>query len=57
VSAGLRPAGEDGAGLRDALLDVYVPRYGEGWAELLDSGVAYARIDAERMFTFSMPSA
>jgi uncharacterized pyridoxamine 5'-phosphate oxidase family protein len=40
---------------RQALLDIYVPRYGESWAEMLESGARYARIEAERMFTFSMP--
>jgi uncharacterized pyridoxamine 5'-phosphate oxidase family protein len=39
---------------REALLEVYVPRYGEGWANFLDSGPVYARIEAERMFAFSM---
>jgi nitroimidazol reductase NimA-like FMN-containing flavoprotein (pyridoxamine 5'-phosphate oxidase superfamily) len=48
---------EETAGFRQALLDVYVPRYGPEWEEFLDSGPVYARIDAERMFTFSMPSA
>ena len=43
------------AGFRNALLGVYVPRYGEQWEQFLDSGVRYARIDADRMFTFSMP--
>jgi hypothetical protein len=43
------------AGFRQALLDIYVPRYGEQWESFLDSGVQYARIDAERMFTFFMP--
>ncbi len=47
--------GEEGAGLRQVLLDIYVPRYGEGWAEFLDSGPVYARIEAERMFAFHMP--
>ena len=42
---------EHGA-FRQALLDVYVPRYGAGWERFLDSGPVYARIDAERMFTF-----
>jgi nitroimidazol reductase NimA-like FMN-containing flavoprotein (pyridoxamine 5'-phosphate oxidase superfamily) len=42
------------AGFRNTLLEVYVPRYGEGWEKFLDSGVAYARIDAERMFTYRM---
>jgi nitroimidazol reductase NimA-like FMN-containing flavoprotein (pyridoxamine 5'-phosphate oxidase superfamily) len=44
------------ADFRRALLDVYLPRYGPSWERLLDSGVAYARIDAERMFTFCMPA-
>lgn len=44
------------AGLRRALLDVYVPRYGPEWEDFLDSGPVYARIDAARMFTFAMPS-
>lgn len=40
---------------RQTLLDIYVPRYGSKWAdEFLDSGPVYFRIDAERMFTFSM---
>ena len=42
--------------LRQALLDVYVPRYGESWASFMDSGPVYARIDAERMFTYSAPA-
>jgi nitroimidazol reductase NimA-like FMN-containing flavoprotein (pyridoxamine 5'-phosphate oxidase superfamily) len=41
----------EGAALRQTLLGVYVPRYGPQWEEVLDSGV-YARIDADRMFTF-----
>jgi len=45
----------EGAELRAALLRIYVPRYGADWERFLDSGVAYARIEAERMFTFSMP--
>jgi hypothetical protein len=43
------------AGFRRTLLDIYVPRYGVEWERFLDSGVVYARIDAERMFTFHMP--
>jgi nitroimidazol reductase NimA-like FMN-containing flavoprotein (pyridoxamine 5'-phosphate oxidase superfamily) len=39
---------------RQALLDIYVPRYGPEWENFLDSGVAYARIEPERMFTFHM---
>ena len=45
----------ENAGLRQAVLDIYVPRYGPGWErEFLDSGPIYARIEAERMFTFHM---
>jgi uncharacterized pyridoxamine 5'-phosphate oxidase family protein len=41
-------------GFRQALLDIYVPRYGPQWEqEFLDSGPMYARIEAERMFTFA----
>src|SRR2546421_2004631 len=44
-------------GFRDTLLEIYVPRYGEGWeSDVLDSGPVYARIDADRMFTFAMGS-
>ncbi len=39
---------------RRTLLDIYVPRYGDEWEQFLESGVAYARIEAERMFTFHM---
>ena len=42
------------AGLRRSLLEIYVPRYGPQWEEFLDSGVVYARIDADRMLTFHM---
>ena len=43
--------------LRQALLELYVPRYGPQWEhDFLDSGPQYARIDAERMFTFRMPA-
>jgi nitroimidazol reductase NimA-like FMN-containing flavoprotein (pyridoxamine 5'-phosphate oxidase superfamily) len=42
------------ADFRQTLLDVYVPRYGSEWQTFLDSGPVYARIDADRMFTFHM---
>jgi nitroimidazol reductase NimA-like FMN-containing flavoprotein (pyridoxamine 5'-phosphate oxidase superfamily) len=42
------------AAFRQTLLDIYVPRYGKSWESFLDSGVAYARIDADRMSTFHM---
>lgn len=53
VGVDLRAPG--GAGLRETLLEVYVPRYGPEWEEFLDSGPVYARIDADRMFTFFSP--
>src|SRR3954447_8174412 len=46
----------EGAELRQTLLDIYLPRYGDEWLRILESGV-YARIDAERMFTFHMDDA
>ena len=49
--------GDSGAQFRQTLLDIYVPRYGPQWEEFLDSGPTYARIDADRMFTFHMESA
>jgi hypothetical protein len=48
----------ENAGFRQTLLDIYVPRYGPQWeSEFLDSGPVYARIEAERMFTFQMNAA
>jgi hypothetical protein len=44
----------ENAGFREALLEVYLPRYGDEWVEFLDSGPLYARIEAERMFAFSI---
>jgi nitroimidazol reductase NimA-like FMN-containing flavoprotein (pyridoxamine 5'-phosphate oxidase superfamily) len=44
----------EGAGFRQALLGVYLPRYGSEWETFLDSGPTYARIDADKMFTFHM---
>ena len=49
-------AAPEQTGFRRALLDIYLPRYGPSWERFLDSGVAYARIDAERMFTLHMPA-
>ena len=45
---------EIASGLRETLLEVYVPRYGADWEQFLDSGPVYMRIDADRMFTFGM---
>jgi uncharacterized pyridoxamine 5'-phosphate oxidase family protein len=44
----------EGAELRRVLLDIYVPRYGAEWERMLESGAVYARIEADRMFTFHM---
>lgn len=44
------------SGFRDTLLGIYLPRYGSEWeTDFLESGPRYARIEAERMFTFHMP--
>jgi nitroimidazol reductase NimA-like FMN-containing flavoprotein (pyridoxamine 5'-phosphate oxidase superfamily) len=46
---------EENAGFRLTLLDIYVPQYGPEWeTDFLDSGPMYARIEADRMFTFSL---
>jgi hypothetical protein len=46
----------ENAGFRRSLIDIYVPRYGESWAtDFLESGPMYARIEADKVFTFSMP--
>lgn len=42
------------AEFRQTLIDIYVPRYGQEWMEVLDGGT-FARIEPRRMFTFSMP--
>jgi Pyridoxamine 5'-phosphate oxidase len=44
-------------GFRQTVIDTYVPRYGPDWvSNFLDAAPApvYARIEAERMFTFQM---
>ena len=46
---------DENAGFRQTLLDIYVPRYGPEWEQFLDSGPVFARIEADRMFAFSMP--
>jgi hypothetical protein len=43
--------------LRQTLLDTSVPRDGAQWECFLDAGPGYARIDAERMFTFHLSEA
>lgn len=51
------PVDVSSGAFREALLEIYVPRYGQGWErEFLDAGPSYLRIEADRMFTFSMPA-
>lgn len=45
---------DDHAEFRQTLLDIYLPRYGDAWLDVLD-GAAFARIDAGRLFAFWMP--
>ncbi len=51
-------AAPEHAAFRQTVLDVYVPIYGEGWEQEFLEAVSpmYARIDADRMFTFHMPA-
>lgn len=42
------------AGFRARPLATYVPRYGADWEQRVDAGPVYARIEAERMFTFHL---
>ena len=51
-------AAAEHAAFRQTVLDVYVPIYGEGWEQEFLEAVSpmYARIDANRMFTFHMPA-
>lgn len=44
---------DDEAGFKQTLLDYYVPRYGAGWADMLERGAAYARIEPVKMFAFN----
>ncbi len=43
-------------GFRQTLLNIYTSRYGAEWENFLNSGPVYARINATRMLTFSMPA-
>jgi hypothetical protein len=40
-------------GFRQALLDIYLPRYGPEWEQFIEQGVTYARITPARMFAFA----
>lgn len=54
VHGSAEPVDVSSGPFRQALLDIYVPRYGDSWAEMLESGAVYWRIEPERMFTFHM---
>lgn len=41
-------------GFRDFLIELYVPKYGEGWTEWAEDSAVFARIDPRVMFTFEM---
>ncbi len=43
------------AEFKQTVLDIYIPKYGHQWATMLDDGAWYARINPQRIFTFSMP--
>jgi hypothetical protein len=45
------------AELRQTFLDIYVPRYGVEWERFLDSGPLFARVEADKMFTYHMGAA
>jgi nitroimidazol reductase NimA-like FMN-containing flavoprotein (pyridoxamine 5'-phosphate oxidase superfamily) len=45
------------AEFKQTVLDIYTPRYGDTWAEMLDNGAWYARIHPRRVFTFAMETA
>jgi nitroimidazol reductase NimA-like FMN-containing flavoprotein (pyridoxamine 5'-phosphate oxidase superfamily) len=42
---------DEGAELRQTLLDIYLPRYGEEWIKVLEGGIFW-RIEADRMLPF-----
>ena len=49
----------EGVGLRETLLEIYVPRYGDEWEQFIDppdsdEAPVYFRIDADKMFSFQM---
>ena len=56
-AAGIDLRAPETRAFRQALLDVYVPRYGPEWEDFIASGVTFARITAERMFAFANESA
>ena len=41
---------------RQVLRDIYIPRFGSEWEDMLDQGARYVRIAPRRMFAFHMPA-
>ena len=59
VNAASRARSSEGAGLRETLLEIYVPRYGDAWEQFIDppdgeDAPVYFRIEADKMFSFQM---
>jgi nitroimidazol reductase NimA-like FMN-containing flavoprotein (pyridoxamine 5'-phosphate oxidase superfamily) len=51
----------EGAGLRETLMEIYAPRYGEEWEQFMDppdgdEAPVYFRIEADKLFSFQMVS-
>jgi hypothetical protein len=57
VSASYLPGEELAVTVHGSAVPIAVPRYGPGWEQFLRSGPVYARIAADRMFTFAMAQA
>jgi nitroimidazol reductase NimA-like FMN-containing flavoprotein (pyridoxamine 5'-phosphate oxidase superfamily) len=47
-------AAPEHAAFRQALMDIYLPRFGDAWLPVLENA-AFARVNPRRMFAFSMP--
>jgi hypothetical protein len=47
-------AAPEHAEFRQALIDIYLPRFGDAWLPILENGT-FARVNPRRMFAFSMP--
>jgi hypothetical protein len=43
----------EGAELRETLLEIYLPRYGDDWLKVLEGGIFW-RLEPERVFAFHM---
>jgi hypothetical protein len=47
-------AAPEHAAFRQALMDIYLPRFGDAWLPVLENAT-FARVNPRRMFAFSMP--